>query len=338
MIDSKFHSNSGPHSLKKIAAIVGCEIDSNLYDIQISAVQPLAEAGEGDISFLSNRKYTSDFMATKATACIVPADFEPKENASVILLKCSNSYFSYANILDLFYGPAHQTEIKIEPSAHVANTAQIGEGCYIGHNVVIGENVVLGKNSEVKSGTVIYPGVTIGDNARIESNVTISHAIIGRDAVILSGAVIGQDGFGFATDAGRHKKIYHIGRVVIGDDVEIGANTCIDRGSLGDTIIEDFCRLDNLVQVGHNVHIKKGAIIVAQAGIAGSSTIGSYSALGGQVGIAGHISIADGVQISGQGGVIKDVKEPGIYGGTPVVPIRDWHRQSFALQKLIKRK
>lgn len=333
-----FYVNSGPHKLSSIAEFIGCEISADAYNIEFYNIKSLSEASSTDLSFLSNKKYIKDFKISNAGACVVPLDFTENSSAETILLKVKNPYYAYAKLIDFFYAPPKDFSGQIKPSAYVASSAKIGKNCYIGHNVVIEDEVEIGDNSTIESGTFIDYKVKIGQRAMIYSNVSISSSIIGDDVVILPGAKIGQDGFGFATEKGIHKKIYHTGRVVIGNNVEIGANTTIDRGSMSDTIIEDLCRIDNLVQIAHNVHIKKGAILVGQAGVAGSSTIGSYSALGGQVGVAGHITIADGVQVAGQGGVIQDIKEPGIMGGTPAVPIKDWHRQTIIMKKLISEK
>ena len=332
-----FYINFGPYKLSEIAQNIGCEFDLSAgVDISISAIKSLSEAGTSDISFFSNKKYMDEFKNSQAGACLVPLDFTEKSNT--ILLKTTNPYHAYAKMLEMFYSSGKSYGNKIMPSAYVSKSAKIGKNCYIGHNVVIEEEVEIGDNCVIESGALIDYKVKIGDRARIDSNVSISYSVIGNDVVVLPGARIGQDGFGFSTDKGVHKKIYHTGRVIIGNDVEIGSNSCIDRGSMNDTIIEDLCRIDNLVQIGHNAHIKKGAILVSQVGIAGSSKIGSYCALGGQVGVAGHITIADGVQISGQGGVIQDIKEPGIMGGTPAIPIRDWHKQTIIMKNLIKGK
>lgn len=329
-----FYTNSSPYKLSEIAKKIGCELVGA--DILVSAVKSLSEAENSDISFLSNKKYITEFKNSKAGACIVSVGFSEESNMS--LLKAANPYHAYAKMLDIFYSPGKSCDSKIMPSAYISKSAKIGKNCYIGHNVVIEDGVEIGDDAVIESGSLIDYKVKIGHRARIDSNVSISYSIIGDDVVILPGARIGQDGFGFSTDKGVHKKIYHTGRVVIGNDVEIGANSCIDRGSMNDTIIEDLCRIDNLVQIAHNAHIKKGAILVSQVGIAGSSIIGSYCALGGQVGVAGHITITDGVQIAGQGGVIQDIKEPGIMGGTPAVPIRDWHKQTIMMKKLIRGK
>lgn len=336
---SDFSINSGSYKLSQIAEYGGCELDKQFNDTLIRDVKSLLDAGDNDITFLNNKKYITEFDKTKAKACIVPFDFDIESDT--ILLKSKNPYYSYAKIIGLFYKSAKQyAKNKIEPSAYVADSAKIGSNCYIGHNVVIEDGAEIGDDSIIESGSVIDYNVQIGNNAMIYSNVSISNAIIGNDVVILSGTRVGCDGFGFATnELGQHKKIYHVGSVIVGNNVEIGANTTIDRGSMNDTIIEDYVRIDNLVQIGHNVHIKRGAVIVAQAGVAGSSTIGSYAALGGQAGVAGHVEIADKVQIAAQGGVMSDITKPkAIMGGSPAVPVRDWHRQTIILKKLTKTK
>lgn len=337
MPSRKFYNNVGPHKLSKLATIVGCNWHLDT-DYIIKDIKSLSDAGSDDLTFLNNKKYAKELALCKARACLIPLGFEAISNFGTIMLQVKNAYDSYAKLLELFYVPAKKIDSKITPSAYIAKTAKIGKNCYIGHNVVIEEEVEIGDNCIIESGSIIEYSVKIGNRARINHNVVISHSIIGDDVVILAGAKIGQDGFGFSTEKGIHKKIYHIGRVIIGNDVEIGANTTIDRGSLNDTIIENLCRIDNLVQIGHNVHIKQGTILVAQVGIAGSSKIGSYCAFGGQVGISGHINIADFVQIAGQGGVIQDINKPGIMGGTPAVPIRDWHKQTIIMKQLIKDK
>ena len=338
-INKNFHKIREPLSLKTIAEAIGCEIEDGSANLVIENIKPLDEAERGSLTFLSNKKYLSQFKETKATACIVPTDLVAEQNNNIVLLKSKNPYFAYAKAIDLFYSPAKKYDAKISPSAMIAATAKIGKNCYIGHNVVIEDHAIIGDDSIIEAGSFIDHGVVIGNRAKIYSNVSIGYAIIGDDVVILSGARIGQDGFGFATNAGVHHKIYHMGAVVIGNNVEIGANTTIDRGSLNDTVIGDLCRIDNLVQIGHNVQIGKGSIIVAQVGIAGSSKIGSYCALGGQVGVSGHLSIADRVQIAGQGGVIQNITEEGvILGGTPTVPLRDWHKQSVIMKKLTRDK
>lgn len=331
MIDKRFYITKPPKSIHQIAEALGCELVLN-HEVMIENIAPIESAGPLDLAFLSNDKYAKLLSSSSAGAIIVKKGLEvPGSN----FILSDNPYYSYAKAIELFYCPypAKSSTHAIDPSA------KIGKNAIIGHNVVIEEDVEIGDNARIASGVSIGRGVKIGNNARIDHAVTISYSIIGDNVVILPGARIGQDGFGFATEKGKHCKIFHLGRVVIGNDVEIGANSTIDRGSLQDTIISDGVRIDNLVQIGHNVHIGKGSIIVAQAGVAGSSKIGSYCALGGQVGVSGHITIADRVQVAGQGGVIQDVKEEGvILGGTPAVLLKDWHKQSITLKNLVKNK
>mmetsp|Transcript_6345 Transcript_6345/g.14349 ORF Transcript_6345/g.14349 Transcript_6345/m.14349 type:complete len:338 (+) Transcript_6345:441-1454(+) len=329
-----FHKNLGPFTLANIATHIGCEIAPEAQKISIHAVKSLTEAGVSDLTFLSNAKYIPEFKASKAAACIVPLDFFSASKHRAVLLKVDNPRHACANVLDLFYTSGKPLQRMIMPSAYVAASARLGKHCYIGHNVVIEDDVEIGDDCIIESGSLIDFNVKIGQRARIDANVAISHATIGNDVVILPGARIGQDGFGFSTSNGVHKRIYHAGHVIIGNDVEIGANTCIDRGSAKDTIIEDHCRIDNLVQIGHNIHIKQGTILAAQVGIAGSSTIGSYCMLAGQSGVAEHVHITDGVKVAGKGGVAKDIKVAGIVAGAPAIPIKDWHRQTIALKNL----
>lgn len=331
MIDKRFYLTKPAKSVQEIADYLGCELFAPK-EVMIENIASLESAGSSDLAFLNNDKYAKLLLSSSAAAVIVKKSLEVKRNNLIV---SDNPYYSYAKAIELFYAPypTKATPHAIDPSI------KIGKNAVISHHVVIEEEVEIGENAEIASGVFIGRGVKIGDNVKIGHNVTVSYSIIGDNVVILSGARIGQDGFGFATEKGKHHKIFHVGRVIIGDDVEIGANTTIDRGSLQDTIISDGVRIDNLVQIGHNVQIGRGSIIVAQVGIAGSSKVGSYCALGGQVGVSGHITIADRVQIAGQGGVIQDIKEEGcILGGTPTVPLKDWHKQSIMLKNLVKNK
>lgn len=339
MVDSRFYKNLGPHKLSKIIEYLDSSIEKLdiPQDIVIQNIKPLDIASNSDISFLANYKYNDLLKTTKAAVIIVPKDLTLETNHQAILLRSQNPYFAYSKLTQYFYKSAFDYSALISESAQIAASATIGKNCYIGHNVVIEDNVVVGDNSIIKAGSFIDAGVTIGKNNCIYSNVSISYSIIGDNNVIFPGAKIGQDGFGFATEKGEHHKIFHTGLVRIGNNVEIGANTTIDRGSSGDTVIEDLCRIDNLVQIGHNVKIGKGSIIVAQVGIAGSSIIGKYCALGGQVGVAGHLNIGDYSQVAGQGGVTADIEPKAIVGGTPAIAIKEWHRQSIIMKRLLQK-
>ena len=340
MINTQFYKKLSNYKFSEIITYIGLDllsVPNYEKDLLIEDIKSLEEAGPSDISFINNKKYLTEFIQTKAFCCIVPEDFLPESNHKVILLKVKNPYLVYARLVNLFYTRLKTYTPKIMQSAYIASSAIIGKDCYIGHNVVIEDNVVIGDNSIIEAGTFIDSGVVIGKNALIHSNVSISYSIIGDEVVILSGARIGQDGFGFATEKGIHTKIFHTGIVRIGNNVEIGSNTTIDRGSMNDTVINDFCRIDNLVQIGHNVIIGRGAIVVAQVGISGSTKVGAYCAIGGQAGLSGHIVIGDKAQVAAQAGVMKNVEQGAIVGGSPAVPIMDWHRQSIVIKQMINK-
>ncbi len=341
MINSRFYKNIASYKLSEIIKLVEDDLISlptNYEDTLIEDIKSLEQAGANDISFLINSKYLPQLQETRGYCCIVPATTTSGPKNGTILLKAKNPHFVYTKLVDLFYKPIKNSPRKIMPSAYIAKTATVGANCYIGHNVVIEDNVTIGDNAVIESGTFIDYGVVIGNRALIYSNVSISYSIIGDDVVILPGAKIGQDGFGFSTEKGVHYKIFHTGIVKIGNNVEIGSNTTIDRGSQNNTIIEDFCRIDNLVQIGHNVIIGRGTIIVGQAGISGSTKIGAYCALGGQVGVAGHLIIGDKAQVAAQAGVMKDVEPGSIVGGSPAVPMKEWLRQAVILKQLANKR
>lgn len=341
-MDNNFYKNLGPFDLKLIVEKIGAKIikPKNLdNEPSIENISTLDKAVSGDLSFVANSKYENLLETTKASACIVSSSIAEKCSFDNIwLIVHEDPYYAYGLALDLFYKPKVTRENKIEDSAFVHSNSKIGNNVYIGHNSVIEEGAEIGENTFVSSNCYVGPGVKIGKDTRIESNVSISYSIIGDRVAILPGARIGQDGFGFSSYKGIHKKIFHIGRVIIEDDVEIGANTTIDRGALKDTIISKNVRLDNLVQIAHNVEVGMGSILVSQVGVAGSTKLGKYCAAGGQAGFAGHLDIADGSRIAGQAGVQRSIKDPRTtHFGSPSQPIRDWQRQNIAIKKLLKK-
>jgi len=302
-------------------------------DCKIQGLGTLASANTGDISFLSNISYLRQLSKTSASAVIVEesqADLVPT-NALI----AEQPYVAFAHVSQLF---AEQSEVAagVHASAIVADSVSLGEGVYIGANAVIEDDVEIGANSSIGPGTVLGRGVRVGDNCRLHAQVTLYHAVrIGSRVNIHSHAVIGADGFGFAFDGERSIKIQQLGAVWIGDDVDVGAGTTIDRGAIEDTIVEDGVKIDNQVQIGHNCHIGAHSVICGCTAIAGSAKIGRYCVLGGASGMVGHLCLADGVQVSAMSLVNKSITEPGTYSsGTGQMKVADWKRAIVRFQQL----
>lgn len=337
MADERFYQKSGPYTIQDLAVYCGAQLgpdaDPNLV---INDVAPLHKAGEGHISCLHNPKYIDQFKKTKATACLVSPEFAKYAPKNVALLLSQKPYRAYGQVAGFFYPHSKKTG-GISPQAAIHSTAKIGKNCYIGPFAVIEENVQIGDGCEIGANSFIEAGVEIGQECRVASNVTISHALLGKRISIKPGARIGQRGYGFHMDEDGHLNIPQLGRVIIGDDVEIGANTTIDRGAETDTVIGCGTRIDNLVQIAHNVQIGENCVIVAQVGIAGSTQLGRFVIAAGQVGIAGHLNIGDGVRIAAQSGVMRDVPKGATIAGSPSIAVRDWHRQTIALKKLTEK-
>ncbi len=305
--------------------------------VTLDDVSALKDAQDNHLSFLDNIKYKDDFKETSAGACFVShqmVDLAPK---GVVCLVTKSPYKAYALAAQAFY-PVNKPHAYTHPTSVIEDNADIGENAYIGANAYIGHNVKIGKNVWIEANAVISDSVQIGDNCHIGANVSISHAILKDYIRLYPGARIGQDGFGFAIDPAGHVKVPQLGRVIIEDHVEIGANTTIDRGAGPDTIIGTGTWIDNLVQIGHNVQIGRGCIIVAQVGISGSTQIGDYVAIGGQAGIAGHLKIGTAARIGAQSGVMNDLSPMTEYMGSPAVPKGQFFRQVATLNRLIKKK
>ncbi|WP_151903896.1 UDP-3-O-(3-hydroxymyristoyl)glucosamine N-acyltransferase [Methylophaga nitratireducenticrescens] len=321
-------------TLAKIASEIGAKLVGNAEKV-ITGVGTLQNATDTDISFLANTKYRQYLNSTSAGCVIVsPADLaEVQTNALVI----DDPYVAYAKAAALLY-PEQQSSLGIHPSVVVGENCQIADSARISAQVFIGNNVHIGDNVDIGAGSIIENDVYIAADSRLMSNVTLCRKVqIGERVQIHPGAVIGADGFGIANENGRWLKIPQVGSVIIGNDVEIGANTTIDRGAIDDTIISDGVKLDNQIQIGHNVFIGKHTVIAGCVGISGSTRIGSHCAIGGGTGIAGHIEIADGVQLTGMSMVTKSIMSSGTYSsGIPVEPTRDWHRNVIRYRQLDK--
>lgn len=337
MADPRFFDRSSPLTLADIASVTGAELQRGSSDIQINDVATLAEAGAGQLSFLDNIKYRDEFKVSKAAACFVAPQMVEFAPEGMALLVTPAPYRAYALAAQAFY-PAHYPAGSIATSAHVDPTAKIGAGCVIEHGVVIGPNVELGDGCWVEPNAVIGRGVVLGAGCRIGANATLSHCTIGQGTRLYPGVRVGQDGFGFAIDPRGHVKVPQLGRVQVGAHVEIGANTCIDRGAGPDTVIGDGVWIDNLVQIGHNVRIGRGCVIVSQVGIAGSTILDDYVVLAGQVGVAGHLKIGKGVRVAAQSGIMRDVPAGEEVMGSPAIPIKQNLRQIAMMNRLMQKK
>ena len=299
----------------------------------IDGVATLSGATSGKISFLTNSAYRKQLAETKASAVILRES--DVEQCAVNALIVINPHPAYAKIATLLH-KSEKHKPGAEPSAQIANSAIVHETAWIGHNVVIGENVSIGEYVQISSGCVIENNAHIGKQSTLLPNVTICHDCeIGEGSLIHPGVVIGSDGFGQANDDGYWLKVPQLGKVIIGHDVEIGANTTIDRGAIEDTIIGDNVKLDNLIQIAHNVQIGAHTVISACVAIAGSTHIGEHCMIGGAVGIVGHITITDHVIITGMTMVTKSIKSPGVYSsGTPMDTNKNWHKNSVRFKHL----
>lgn len=336
MADQRFFTRSAPQSLSDLAQIGGAYLHDNADPhLMIADIAPLDQAGEGALSFLDNIRYKQTFAQTKASACIVSPKLADLAPDGCHLLLSDKPYKSYALIAQSFY-PETLPAAKISKHAIIGDDVVIGNGCVIEAGAVIGENVVIGEGTWIESNVVIGRSVVIGDKCRIGANATVSHAIIGNHTRIYPGARIGQDGFGFAIDPAGHVKVPQLGRVLIGDHVEIGANSCIDRGAGPDTIIGDGTWIDNLVQIGHNVKTGRGCVLVGQCGIAGSTVLEDFVVVAAQGGVAGHLTIGRGARIGAQSGVMKDIPAGEEHFGIPSQPIKQAMRQIATLKRLTK--
>lgn len=302
-------------------------------DIRVQQIGTLEHARAGQIAFLANAKYRKQLEGSQASAVIVSeADVDATELPRIV---CDNPY-SYFAKLSAFLNPLRDYVPGIHPSAVVGQGVQISAQAHIGPQVTIGDGVVIGARTVVMAGCVIGDNVTLGDDTRLYPRVTVYHdCVIGSHVIVHSGAVIGADGFGIAMEEGRWLKIPQIGRVLIGDHVEVGANTTIDRGALDDTVIEEGVKLDNQIQVAHNVHIGAHTAIAGCVGIAGSATIGKYCRIGGSAGILGHLQIADHVEIASFTLIGKSITESGSYAGIyPFSKNEEWRNNAVHLRHL----
>lgn len=314
------------YSLGELARHVGAELVGDAA-IVVDHVATLEDAGSGAISFLANTRYRKYLTDTGASAVVVSPD--AKADCPVAALVNPNPYLAFARIAQLL-APTEPPEPGIHPTAVVHSQAQIASDVTIGPYAVVGEQARIGRGTVIGAGTVIGKAAVVGEQCQLAANVTVGdRVVIGARVILHGGVVLGADGFGFANDRGTWVKVPQIGTVRIGDDVEIGANSCVDRGALGDTVIDNGVKIDNLCQVGHNTRIGAHTAVASSTAIAGSAIIGCRCMIGGAVAIAGHLSIVDDVVITGMTGVSHSIRERGVYSGSPLMlPNREWRRNT----------
>ncbi len=318
---------------KQIAAYIGGEIvgDENA---TVNTFAKIEEGVEGALSFLANPKYASYIHETQSTIVLVNNDFVPEKPIQATLIKTANAYESLAKLMAL-YESVKPKKQGISSMASVAASATIGENVYIGPFVFVGENAVIGDNTIIEANASVGDNATVGSDCILYSNVTIYHDCkVGNRCILHAGSVVGADGFGFAPGANGYEKIPQIGIAILEDDVEIGANTCIDRATMGATIIKRGVKLDNMVQVAHNVVIDEHTVMAAQCGVAGSTKIGSWCMVGGQSGISGHIKLGNQVKVGGHSGVSNNVQDGKAVMGYPAFDHAQFARATVIFKKL----
>ncbi|MGI9381212.1 MAG: UDP-3-O-(3-hydroxymyristoyl)glucosamine N-acyltransferase [Methyloligellaceae bacterium] len=344
-----FFERAGPFTLQDVAESIDAKpADGSDLSQLIEDVKPVHEAGKGHITFVDNRKYFNFLETTSASACILSSAAVKRAPDDLICLITAEPYNRFARAPQLFY-PSSKYPLVFgnatleKDGAHPGNawidpSAELEEGVVIEPGALIGPETKIGRNTRICAGAVIGYRVYIGRDCYVGANASLGHCLIGNDVIIHAGVCIGKDGFGYAMGPTGHTKVYQIGRVIVQDKVDIGANTTIDRGALSDTIIGEGTKIDNLVQIGHNVSIGRHCIIVSGAAIAGSTALEDFVALGGKVAVNGHITIGMGAQIAASSSVKDNVPAGGRWGGTPAKPVADWFRELTVLKQLAKKK
>jgi UDP-3-O-[3-hydroxymyristoyl] glucosamine N-acyltransferase len=341
MSDPRFFAPPAPLSLADIAALTGAELRGDGART-VSGTAPLERAGPCDLTFLDNKTYADAFAGTRAAACFVVPELADRAPAGLALLISKDPYRAFAAAAGKLYPAAMRPGVIFEdegivPGAYVHPDARLEPGVHVDPGAVIGARAEIGSGTVISANAVIGPDVRIGRECAIGPNATVVHALVGNRVIIHAGARIGQDGFGFAMSPRGHLKVPQTGRVIVQDDVEVGASTCIDRGSTRDTIIGEGTKIDNLVQIAHNVVIGRHCVIVSHAGISGSTKLGDFVVIAGQAGVVGHVEIGDGAQVGAQAGVMNNVPAGARYGGSPAQPARDWLRETAIIRRLVKK-
>jgi UDP-3-O-[3-hydroxymyristoyl] glucosamine N-acyltransferase len=331
--DARFFARTGPHPLDLVAQEAGGEAPSCA--LMLSGVAPLQTAGPDQVSFLDNRRYAAALAGTKAGAVIVHPEMAGRVPDGVVPIVTADPYVGWARVCALFH-PVPPAKGGVHPSAVVGEGARIDPSAEIGPLVVIGARAEIGPRCRIAPGAVLGEGVVLGPDCRIGSHASVTHAILGARVYVYPGARIGQEGFGFATTKAGFVTVPQLGRVILEDDVEIGANSTVDRGSAHDTVIGAGSRLDNLVQIGHNVRLGRSCVIVSQAGISGSTVLEDFVMIGGQAGLTGHLHIGKRARIGAQAGVMSDVGPGADVVGSPAQPVREFFRHVAVLRRLAR--
>ena len=342
MSDPRFFKNSGPFSLKEINKFLGKEtVDNEINDNQLIVdISSLHLASRDNICFFQDLKYKDDFSNTKAGYCIIKEEYKGLAPKNLILIYSQNPYEDFTKISQKFYPsetfPKKTTNFISHDGVH--ETVSLGKNVLIEKGAVIGLDASIGDNTTISSNSVVGTGVEIGSDCYIGSNVNITHSIIGNNNIIHQGTSIGQDGFGFSMSSEKHEKIPQVGRVIIGNNIEIGSNCSIDRGSLQDTIIKSGTKIDNLVHIAHNCIIGENCIIAGMVGIAGSTTLENFVVMGAKSGAVGHITIGEGSQIAAKAGVSKTIPPGKVWAGFPIRELNVWKKEISSLRKASKGK